>query len=109
MDLQLNGRRALVTGGSRGIGKAVARTLIDEGARAAIVARDETALNAAAQELGALAAPADTGSDESVATMVRAVAEAFGGIDILVNCAATPNTAGGFPDSALEEEINVKV
>jgi NAD(P)-dependent dehydrogenase (short-subunit alcohol dehydrogenase family) len=109
MDLQLTGRRAIVTGGSRGIGKAVARALIAEGARVAVVARDQAALAAAAEELGALAAPADTGDGASVEAMVNDVARQLGGVDILVNCAATPNTAGGFPDSALEDEINVKV
>ena len=70
MDLELEGRRAIVTGGSRGIGLATARALVGEGARVAVVARDAEALAAAAQEIGALAVPADTGSDESVAAMV---------------------------------------
>ena len=93
MDLELKGRRAIVTGGSRGIGLATARALVGEGARVAVVARDAEVLAAAAKDVGALAVPADTGSDESVAAMVAAVAAAFGGIDILVNAAATPNKA----------------
>ena len=62
MDLQLAGARAIVTGGSRGIGLAVARGLRAEGARVAIVARHEERLRAAAAELGpeVLAVPADT-------------------------------------------------
>lgn len=96
MDLQLQGRRALVTGGSRGIGKAVARALADEGAMVALLARDEQALRAAAAELGAggarvVAVRADTTSDEQVREAVaRAQAELGGGIDILVNAAAEP-------------------
>jgi NAD(P)-dependent dehydrogenase (short-subunit alcohol dehydrogenase family) len=108
VDLQLNGRRAIVTGGSRGIGLAVARVLAAEGARVALVARGVEALSAAAEEVGGLAVPTDTGSDESVAAMVACVVEAFGGVDILVNAAATPNQ-GGFPEESLVEHLNVKV
>jgi NAD(P)-dependent dehydrogenase (short-subunit alcohol dehydrogenase family) len=108
MDLELDGKRAIVTGGSRGIGLAVARILVAEGARVAVVARGEAALRQATGELGAVGVPADTGSDESVAAMVEAVVGALGGVDILVNAAATPSTAGGFPEDALEAEINVK-
>jgi NAD(P)-dependent dehydrogenase (short-subunit alcohol dehydrogenase family) len=108
VDLQLNGRRAIVTGGSRGIGLATARVLAAEGARVAIVARGEAALGSAAREIGALAVGADTGSDESVAAMVAAVSEAFGGIDILVNAAATPNR-GGFNEDDLEAHLAIKV
>jgi NAD(P)-dependent dehydrogenase (short-subunit alcohol dehydrogenase family) len=108
VDLQLNGRRAIVTGGSRGIGLAVARVLTAEGARVALVARGIEALAAAADEVGGLAVPADTGSDESVQAMVATVVEAFGGVDILVNAAATPNQ-GGFPEEELVEHLNVKV
>jgi NAD(P)-dependent dehydrogenase (short-subunit alcohol dehydrogenase family) len=108
VDLQLNGRRAIVTGGSRGIGLAVARVLAGEGARVALVARGIEALSAAAQEVGGLAVSTDTGSDESVAAMVAVVVEAFGGVDILVNAAATPNQ-GGFPEEELVEHLNVKV
>jgi NAD(P)-dependent dehydrogenase (short-subunit alcohol dehydrogenase family) len=108
VDLQLNGRRAIVTGGSRGIGLAVARVLVAEGARVALVARGIEELSVAADEVGGLAVPADTGSDESVTAMVAAVVEAFGGVDILVNAAATPNH-GGFPEAELVEHLNVKV
>jgi NAD(P)-dependent dehydrogenase (short-subunit alcohol dehydrogenase family) len=128
MDLRLVGRRAIVTGGSRGIGLAVARVLALEGARVALVARGATALNEAATALSALAAasdvganatraardphviavPADTGLDESVSAMVARVVDAFGGVDILVNAAATPNE-GGLGEETLVAEINVKV
>jgi len=108
VDLELKGRRAIVTGGSRGIGLATARALVGEGARVAVVARDAEVLAAAAKDVGALAVPADTGSDESVAAMVAAVAAAFGGIDILVNAAATPNQ-GGFDEDDLEAHLAIKV
>ena len=115
MDLELSGRRAVVTGGSRGIGLAVARSLTAEGVDVALVARGEEALRAAADELAAasgrrvIAAPADTGDDTSVAAMAARVTEDLGGVDILVNAAATPATGAPFDDDDLEREVNVKV
>jgi NAD(P)-dependent dehydrogenase (short-subunit alcohol dehydrogenase family) len=115
MDLQLSGKRAIVTGGSRGIGLAVAHALAAEGTDLALVARDPEHLAAAAGQLAAahdvrvVAVPADTGDDAAVTAMAEEVVARLGGIDILVNAAATPNTSGGFADDALEGEINVKV
>lgn len=115
MDLELTGRRALVTGGSRGIGLAVGRTLAAEGADVALVARGEDALRSAAdvvaRESGrrVTAVAADTGEDASVAAMVGQVVAQLGGVDILVNAAATPATGAPFTDDDLEGEINVKV
>jgi NAD(P)-dependent dehydrogenase (short-subunit alcohol dehydrogenase family) len=115
MDLELTGRRALVTGGSRGIGLAVARALAAEGADVALVARGEEALRSAAADVArasgrtVIAAPADTGDDASVAAMVGHVVAELGGVDILVNAAATPATGAPFTDDDLEGEINVKV
>jgi len=121
VDLQLTGRRALVTGGSRGIGKAVAAALLAEGTEVAIAARDLDRLNEAAGALGAAAGrtvPAigvDTGDDASVRQLAAAVRDRLGGVDILVNCAARP--AGQAPPLALPEitgdafwsDVNVKV
>jgi NAD(P)-dependent dehydrogenase (short-subunit alcohol dehydrogenase family) len=97
MNLQLEGRRVLVTGGSRGIGKAIARALALEGADIALLARDATALAATAgeltQETGRLVVgiSGDTTSDESVRDSVaQAVARLGGSIEILVNAAAEP-------------------
>ena len=108
MDLQLAEARAIVTGGSRGIGLAVARGLRAEGARVAIVARHEERLRAAAAELGpeVLAVPADTTDDAAVRAMVEEVVGAWGGVDVLVNAAAQP--AGG-PVPALADLTDAEV
>ncbi len=115
MDLELTGRRAVVTGGSRGIGLAIGRALAAEGADVALVARTEDVLKRAAEEVAresgrkVIGVPADTGDDASVATMVGLVVAQLGGVDILVNAAATPATGAPFTDDNLEDEINVKV
>jgi NAD(P)-dependent dehydrogenase (short-subunit alcohol dehydrogenase family) len=120
MDLELAGKRAIVTGGSRGIGLAVARALAAEGADVALVARGKAALETARDSVAAasgrrvIAVSADTGDDQSVQNMVRAVADGLGGADILVNAAARPNTGavtgiGEFDVADFSEQINVKV
>jgi NAD(P)-dependent dehydrogenase (short-subunit alcohol dehydrogenase family) len=115
VDLELTGRRALITGGSRGIGLAVARALAAEGADVALVARHDDALARAAQQVAdasgrrVIWAVADTGDDAAVKAMVASVTSQLGGIDILVNAAATPATRAPFTDDDLEREINVKV
>ncbi|GAA5191162.1 SDR family oxidoreductase [Rugosimonospora acidiphila] len=119
MDLQLTGKRAIVTGASRGIGWAVARALAAEGAELVLVARDPAALRAAASRLPAgtraLALPADTTDDAAVrAAVARAVAE-LGGVDILVNSAAEPARPGSLRplaqsvDDDLRTEVETKV
>jgi NAD(P)-dependent dehydrogenase (short-subunit alcohol dehydrogenase family) len=121
MDLDLNGKVAIVTGGSRGIGKAIALALAQEGANVAIVARDEAALVEAAADIAAqsgrqvISISTDTGDDASIKAMVGKAHGAFGRIDILVNCAAQP--AGQARPPALAEvttealwaDVNVKV
>jgi len=115
MDLDLAGRCALITGGSRGIGLAAARTLAAEGADVALLARTREPLELAAAELRAESARrvavvvADTGEDESVLAAVRSVVAELGAVDILVNAAATPATGAPFRDEDLEREFNVKV
>jgi NAD(P)-dependent dehydrogenase (short-subunit alcohol dehydrogenase family) len=97
MDLELEGRRALVSGGSRGIGKAVARALAREGVDVALLARDLGRLNAAATELSQetgrriVGVAADTRDDAAVDRACAEAAAALGGpIQILVNAAADP-------------------
>jgi NAD(P)-dependent dehydrogenase (short-subunit alcohol dehydrogenase family) len=102
MDLGLTGARAIVTGGSRGIGLAVALGLAAEGARVALVARDAQRLESAAGRIRAahpgcevMAERADTTDAASVEAMVGRVVSAWGGVDMLVNCAAQPSFAAG--------------
>jgi NAD(P)-dependent dehydrogenase (short-subunit alcohol dehydrogenase family) len=120
MDLQLTDKRAIVTGGSRGIGLAIAHALAAEGTDVALVARDERRLAEASQRLQEhgrriLALSADTTSDASVREAVAHTVTEFGGIDILVNAAAepagpgVPRTLADLPDDFLLAELDTKV
>ena len=106
MDLELEGKTALVTGASRGIGRAIARQLALEGVDVAICARTEAPLQTAAAELGqetgrrVLPVVADTSDGESIQLMARTVLAAFGHVDILVINAAR---AGGAFSQALAD------
>ncbi|KAA9149612.1 SDR family oxidoreductase [Amycolatopsis acidicola] len=89
MDLQLNGLRALVTGGTKGIGRAVVDTLTGEGAAVAFCARTESDVEAAVTELTGAGArvvggAVDVADGPSLAAWVRDSADALGGLDILV-------------------------
>ena len=100
MDLQLTGKRAVVTGGSRGIGFAIAAALAGEGADLALLARDPQRLEAAAEQLTAdhkrrvLTLTADTTDDTAVRAAIARTADELGGVDILVNNAAVPAARG---------------
>jgi NAD(P)-dependent dehydrogenase (short-subunit alcohol dehydrogenase family) len=117
MDLELTGKRAVVTGASRGIGKQVARILIEEGASVALVARQIDGLRATAAEFGPNSFPVtcDTSQDASVKSMVELVVEKFGEVDILVNCATQPGGQAPAPklneitDQVFWDDVNVKV
>jgi NAD(P)-dependent dehydrogenase (short-subunit alcohol dehydrogenase family) len=119
MDLQLTGKRAIVTGASRGIGFAVAAVLAGEGADVVLVARDQAALDDAATRLpgGGRALPisADTNDDAAVRAMVARTVAELGGVDILVNAAAQPGSAGpprplaDTVDDDLRADIETKV
>jgi len=83
--MNLNGATALVTGGSNGIGLAIAKTLGAAGARVAITGRDEKRLAAAGKAIGAHAIHADVAKEADVLRTYRELFQAFGHLDILVN------------------------
>ena len=84
---RLDGRLALVTGASRGIGLGIARAMAGAGARLVLAARPSKELDAAAAELGAAAAPVDLFQTERIAGWYQDVAVRHGSPDILVNAA----------------------
>ena len=120
MDLALEGKRAIITGGSRGIGKQIAWKLALEGVDVAIAARGREALEVTAKEIQAgtgrkiVPLVVDMRDDASVDSMTASAAQELGGIDILVNNAAVP---GGRKVASIEdmrvpellEDINIKV
>ena len=93
MNIELQGRNAIVAGGSRGIGRSIALAFAGVGANVSICARGEGALRATESELKAFghkvhAVPCDLGDGPAVTAYVNSAAEALGGIDILVNNAS---------------------
>lgn len=121
MDLQLTGKRALVTGGSKGIGRAIARQLALEGVDLVIASRNAAEIEAAARELAAetgrriVGLTVDTKDDGSVKALVAGTLAALGGLDILVNAAAKPGGQAPPPklaeitDDLFWDDVNVKV
>jgi NAD(P)-dependent dehydrogenase (short-subunit alcohol dehydrogenase family) len=117
MDLGLTGKAALVTGGSRGIGRAIAQALAAEGARVAISARSEGALKAAAADIGRRSGaevatiPADLSHLDEVTRVMDGTRARLGAIDILVNNAGAIR-AGDFlktPDEQWVTDWNLKL
>ena len=121
MDLKLSNKTAIVTGGSRGIGKAIARELALEGVDVAIAARNPERLDATAKELSEISGRkvipivVDTGDDDKVQYMAKKAADELGGIDILINCAAQPGSAlpppslASFTNEHFWPDMNTKV
>ena len=91
MELRLDGRVALVTGGSRGIGRAIAAAFADAGAKVMLSSRKQESLEKAAAEIGGEVDvfAAHAGVPEQAEACVAATLERFGGLDILVNNAGT--------------------
>jgi NAD(P)-dependent dehydrogenase (short-subunit alcohol dehydrogenase family) len=116
MDLELRGKVAVVTGASRGIGKAIAQSLLTEGCSVAICGRNAGRLNAAVADLSrtgarVLGVPTDVTDESAVGRFVAAAIEAFGRIDILVNNAGTHlrGTVETTTSAILEQQLRDKV
>lgn len=108
MDLKLGGKTAFITGASKGIGRAVAARLTDEGCDVAITARGREELESAARELAdasgrrVLALSGDMGVPEDVERCVRATIDELGHIDVLITCAGS--SPGGLLEELTEEQ-----
>jgi 3-oxoacyl-[acyl-carrier protein] reductase len=93
MDLGLTGKRAIVTGATKGLGRAIAETLLDEGASVAICARDADGVSAAVEQLAGRGtvwgSAVDAGDGDSLRAFVAEAIERLGGLDIYVH-----NTSG---------------
>ena len=116
MELGLRGKAAVVTGGSRGIGKAVARAFVEEGCAVAICARNAERLSAAVGDLSrngarVIGVPTDVTDAAAVGKFVDAACDAFGRIDILVNNAGTHlrGTVESTTPAILEQQLRDKV
>src|SRR6266851_9274800 len=117
MEIKLTGRKALITGGSKGLGFAIARTFAEAGADVAIMARRQGPLDEAAAAIGprpgqqVLPIACDVRRAEDIAAGFAQVSQAFGRVDILVNNAGTSN-AHPFEtvtDAQWQEDIDLKL
>ena len=115
MDLGLKGKRTIVTGGSRGIGRCCALALAHEGARVCITARSQGRLDEVIDEINGAggegySVAVDLTSLESCQKVVSETVEHFGGVDILVNCAGAAR--GGdildLPTELIDDALSLK-
>ena len=117
MDLGLNGKNAIITGGSDGIGLAAAISLSREGANVAILARTQDKLDSAVKEIQkeskgkVIAISTDVRDESSVVTSINKVRDELGKIDILVNNAGTSSASPleEMTNEQLTEDLNLKV
>jgi NAD(P)-dependent dehydrogenase (short-subunit alcohol dehydrogenase family) len=117
MEILLDGRSALITGGSQGLGRAMAKEFCDSGANVAIVARNQVALDEAVAKISKtgrgkiVAVAADVSTAEGCEQAFAAAVKAFGQVDILVNNAGT-STRGPFEqvtDEAWQADLDLKL
>jgi NAD(P)-dependent dehydrogenase (short-subunit alcohol dehydrogenase family) len=108
-DLQLEGRRALITGATKGVGAAVVETLLDAGVR--IVATARSVPDTGSQGIHFVAA--DVSTAQGCATVIQAVSENLGGVDIIVNVLGGSTAPGGgfaaLDDAEWAKELNLNL
>ena len=117
MDLGLKGRRAIVTGGSSGIGFETARQLLEEGARVLITGRNKAKLDKARDDLAKRtggevhAVVADMTKEADIAAMVETAKQKLGGVDILVNNAGQMYSGrfAEFTDEGMKTQLDTKL
>jgi NAD(P)-dependent dehydrogenase (short-subunit alcohol dehydrogenase family) len=115
MQIRLEGKSALITGGSKGIGLAIATRFAASGAQVAIVARGREALDEAAESIGAhgrvVAVPADVSKPDDIRRAYDEVTRALGKVDILVNNAGTSRTGtfDSITDEVWYEDLELKL
>ncbi|OHE31337.1 MAG: hypothetical protein A3J94_07900 [Syntrophus sp. RIFOXYC2_FULL_54_9] len=113
MDLQLKGKVAIVGGGSKGLGRACAEVLAEEGAKVAICSRNKGDLEKAAAEIhnatgsDVLAFPGDLDKTDTIKDLIAATVDHFGRLDILVNNSGSPPIS--FAYSASDEMLETAV
>jgi len=105
--MNINQSRFIVTGGSKGIGKATAQRLIRKGAKVIITARNEAPLNKTAEEIGAFPVQADVSKPEDVQKTFDQAMEHMGGLDGLINNAGIGGQFSTLEDTSLEDFHNV--
>ena len=112
MDLQLAGKKALVTGGSRGIGRAITERLLDEGATVSISARGAEGLEAAVADLSARGTvygeSVDVADGDALTAWVATAGEQMGGIDIVVSN-ASGGGSGKLTAEAFQQTLDVDI
>lgn len=103
MELSLNGKSALITGGSKGIGKAIAKTFAEAGAKVMITSRKADVCESAAEEIGhgCVWEAGNVGDPEHMEAAIERSVSELGGVDVLVNNAATNPYAGPMIDADL--------
>lgn len=111
MDLGLHGKTAIITGGSRGIGRSIAETLLREGVNVAFCARDNTAVDSTVDELSRIGRVTGTALDvsdaDALAQWVRSAGENFGGIDIVVGNATGKGGSRSMEEDPLWSHVSV--
>jgi len=108
--MKLKGKIAIITGGSRGIGKAIARAFLAESASVAIAGRNQDELTKTSQELSRFGVirsfRADISEEKDIQKLVAEVLDAFGTIDVLVNNAAVQGPIGKFWEVGFDDWVN---